>query len=71
MTRSRQLLKSIEPRPSESIQSLAIRLAPFALATPNELLRFGLGHAAGLASLPTDWKAIDSLSELGALISLI
>jgi hypothetical protein len=54
MSRSRRLLKSIKPRADESIQSIAMRLAPLALVTPNELLRFGLGHAAGLASLPTD-----------------
>jgi hypothetical protein len=65
MTTLRRLLKSIEPRAGESIQSLAIRLAPRALVTPDELLRFGLGHAAGLPSLPTDRSAIDCLSELG------
>jgi hypothetical protein len=65
MTTSRRLLKSIEPRAGESIQSLAIRLAPRALVTPDEFLRFGLGHAAGLPSLPTDRNAIDCLSELG------
>jgi hypothetical protein len=66
MSRSRRLLKSIEPRPDESIQSIATRLAPLALVTPNEFLRFGLGHAAGFASLPTDTNAIDCLSELGS-----
>jgi hypothetical protein len=65
MTTSRRLLKSIEPCADESIQSLAIRLAPRALVTPDELLRFGLGHAAGLPSLSTDGNAIDCLSELG------
>ncbi len=65
MTTSRRLLKSIEPGAGKSIQSLAIRLAPRALVTPDELLRFGLGHAAGLPSLPTDRNAIDYLSELG------
>lgn len=65
MTTSRRLLKSIEPHAGESIQSLAIRLAPLALVTPDQLLRFGLGHAAGLSSLPTDKSAIDFLAELG------
>jgi hypothetical protein len=65
MSRSRRLLKSIEPRADESIQSIAMRLAPLALVTPNELLRFGLANAAGLASLPTDTNAIGYLSELG------
>jgi hypothetical protein len=63
MSRSRRLLKSIEPRADESIQSIAMRLAPLALVTPNELLRFG--NAAGLASLPTDTNATGYLSELG------
>lgn len=65
MTTSRRLLKSIEPHAGESIQSLAIRLAPLALVTPDELLRLGLGHAAGLSSLPTDKSAIDFLADLG------
>jgi hypothetical protein len=65
MDESRQLLKSIDARPDESIQSIAIRMAPLALVSPNELLRYGLDHAAGLASLPTDANAIHRLGELG------
>jgi hypothetical protein len=67
MSQSRRLLKSIEPRPraDESIQSIAMRLAPLALVTADELLRFGLGHAAGLPSLSTDTNAVLRLGELG------
>jgi hypothetical protein len=64
MPESRQLLKSIVPHPDESIQSIAIRLAPLALATTEELLRFGLHHSA-LSSLPTNSAGIDNLAELG------
>jgi hypothetical protein len=65
MSKPRQLLKSIEPRADESIQSIAMRLAPLALVTANELLRYGLDHAAGLASLSTDTNAVLRLGELG------
>jgi hypothetical protein len=65
MNKSRQLLKSIDPRPDESIQSIAMRLAPLALVSPDQFLRYGLDHAAGLASLPTDANAIHRLGELG------
>jgi hypothetical protein len=65
MDEPRQLLKSIDTRPDESIQSIAIRMAPLALVSPNELLRYRLDHAAGLASLPTDANAIHRLGELG------
>jgi hypothetical protein len=65
MGKPRQLLKSIEPRADESVQSIAMRLAPLALVTANELLRYGLDHATGLASLPTDPNAVLRLGELG------
>ena len=64
MPEPRQLLKSIVPRTDESIQSIAIRLAPLALASTDELLRFGLNHS-GLPLLSTNSPAIDRLSELG------
>jgi hypothetical protein len=65
MSKPRQLLKSIVPRVDESIQSIAMRLAPCALVTAAELLRYELNHAAGLASLPTDKNAVLRLGELG------
>jgi hypothetical protein len=69
MGKPQQLLKSIEPRADESVQSIAMRLAPLALVTPNELLRYGLGLTAGLPSLPTDVKAVLRLGELGGFAS--
>jgi hypothetical protein len=63
-----QLLKSVVPSADESIQSIAIRLAPFALVSTDELLRLGLKHSS-LASLPTNPTAIDRLSKLGGFDS--
>lgn len=68
MPEPRQLLKSIVPKADESIQSIAIRLAPVALASTDELLRLGLRHSS-LASLFSNSPAIDHLSELGGFDS--
>lgn len=58
------MLKSIVPHDDESIQSIAIRLAPLALATTDEFLRLGLDYRS-LASLSTNSGAIHRLIELG------
>jgi hypothetical protein len=65
MSKPRRLVKSIEPRADESIQSIAMRLAPLALVTPRELLRYALDHAAGFPSLSRDTDAVIRLGELG------
>ncbi|WLA53911.1 hypothetical protein [Bradyrhizobium diazoefficiens] len=66
MNNSARLRKSIDRlRPDESLQSIILRLAPFSLATANELLRYALGRPAGLGLLSTDADAIQRLAELG------
>ncbi len=51
-------------RPS-LIAAICAALAPLALVTPDELLRYGLDYRAGLASLSTDRNAVLRLGELG------
>ncbi len=60
-----RLLKSTELRADESIQSLAIRLAPFCLTSVDEFLRYGLGMNTKLSSLPSDVRALERLAEIG------
>jgi hypothetical protein len=57
------LLKSIETQPGESVQSIAIRLAPFALVSIDEFLAYGLDlpHRK-LPSLPAKPNALERLA---------
>jgi hypothetical protein len=60
------LLKSIEPQPGESVQSIAIRLAPYGLVSIDEFLAYGLGMLHGkLPSLPAKANALERLAAIG------
>lgn len=65
VTNATCLLKSIELRPDESTQSVALRLAPFCLTTVDEFLHYGLRLNTKLSSLPNEANALKRLAEMG------
>jgi hypothetical protein len=66
MSDALRLLKSIETQPGESVQSIAIRLAPFALVSIDEFLMYGLDLLRSkLPSLPAQPHALERLAIIG------